>query len=324
MAYEDELLKEIVKTCRNAIEPIKQEEIAELKLLLQELNNRVTDKLDIFSGQTEKSRETWERAGLEKSYLTRGSYSELLEIITKILDILRGRPLEIVIQKIQRDSKGEIKDITIYKGKESQLATKTVGKFQQVQYDLDSSIKNLEKIERANEVFKRHYSQFYNIAQEHIKSVRSGKGNQWRKKINEGNIVEAFQRHMQLKHMDDNIETMTLSEKINPVDVIVSLYYSIGNIPWWQQGDIGYLQVKANNLKLASWTSIRRVATKLKEMFKDIEHFDFEEFNKMFTAHDQKQMVDFSELAEDEQQNIIKQIKNNPNFKNITVKMSNI
>lgn len=313
---EELILKDIIKACRDSVKPVRKEEIKRLQELLDKLNKVVTNKVDPYTGLDEKAREYWSNARLNNAYIVKGiTYPELLEIVTEILDILRGIPLEILIQKTQRNKQGQITNITVYRGKETNLKTKNYQG--DVQYDLTESLKNFKKIEKANQSFINHYSQFYNIAQEHIKSTRAQTKykQKWRKKINEGNIVEAFQRHMQIKHMQDNIETSSFNDTIIPRDVIVLLYYTIGNVPWWQQGDIGYLQVKANNLKLASQISVKRVASKLKDMFKDLEHFDVKEFNEIFTAKDQQQMVSFDDLAEEEQNKLIDIIVKDPNLK---------
>ena len=183
---------------------------------------------------------------------------------------------------------------------------------------MDASLKELEKIEIANEAYIKHYSQFYNLANQHIKSTRSHSSSTgWRKKVNEGNIVEAYQRHMQMKHKFlESLDSQPNLVDFTAQEILILLYYSVGNTPWWEQGDIGYNQIKAiNNTRLASDASIRRVATKILDMFSDFSKFDVKEFNEMFTAHDQDQLIDIYELADKEIEDLLKKIKSTGRFK---------
>ena len=322
MAIKEDILKDIISACRQSKDEITKEDIKELNKQLNYLKKAVSKKeMEV----NEKSREYWEKAkmgsahfihGLDnqgKRSTEKGSYgatlSNVLEAITKILDILRGEPLTITIQKVQRNSKGEIIKIETYKGKESDLTLKYNSKYKQVEYDLEKSAKALEKIEDANNAYVDHYANFYKIANEHIKSTRSkssAKG--WRKKVNEGNIVEAYQRHLKMKHSLTNETNIDLySDDFTVQEILILLYYSVGNTPWWQQGDIGYNQIKnANNLRLASEASIQRVASKILDLFSKPSNFDVKEFNEIFTAQDQEEI-----------QELLKEIEKTGRFKGI-------
>lgn len=288
----DEIVQEIVNVCREGKQEATKEEIAALKEQLDIISSYMSEKEEVVN---EKSQAYWDAAKLGRSYYLKGAkritYPKVLEAITKILDILRGQPLEIVIQKIERQN-GEIVGITTYKGKESSLITKYNSKTKQVEYDLETSKQYLEKEEKATQAYVNHYSNFYKIANAHIKSTRSHVSRTgWRRKLNEGNIVEAFQRHMNMTHSNADFQEQ-YTDKFNDKEVIILLYQSAGNVPWWEQGDLGYLQVKANNVRLASEISIRRVATKLLSYFDDLENFNKEEFYQLFTAKDISSMTD--------------------------------
>ena len=318
MTEQQSIINDIIKLCRQSSEEAQLKDINELQKQLKILEEIVSSHEE---KQNEKSREYWAKAKLGTSYYFRGesnkAYTQALEAITKILDILRGEPLTITIQKIQRNSKGEIVDITLYSGKEVNLKTKYNTKYKQVEYDLKESLKALDKVEKANQAYIEHYSKFYNLANEHIKSTRSHYSRTgWKKMVNEGNIVEAYQRHMQMKHINANVETDSFLQDFTVQDVLILLYYSVGKIPWWQQGDIGYNQIKsANNARLASASSIRRVATKILSMFSGKSSFDIKDFNEMFTAQDQEQMTDLSELTDNEINNLLGEVKKTNLFK---------
>lgn len=310
---EKKMLEKIIQGCRNSIKQINEKDIKEIQEQLKILKDLLSTKEIIDS---EKSKDYWEKAKLGGGYFLKGerSYEKALHAITKILDILRGETLTITIQKIQRNSKGDIVDITTYKGKESSLIVKNNGKYHQVEYDLTASLEYLETVEKANLAYINHYANFYKIANEHIKSTRSHSSRTgWRKRVNEGNIVEAFQRHMIMRH---GLNEDEYTEPFDVQEILILLYYSIGNTPWWQQGDIGYNQIKAsNNAKLASNISIAKVASKIVEMFSDLNNFNINDFNEMFTAHDQKELLDIRQLAENEVKDILQQIKESGRFK---------
>ena len=125
MAINQDIIKDIVQACRQSIDEVSKEDILELQNQLNILENIISSHEE---KQNEKSYEYWAKAKLGISYYFKGesnyTYTAALEAITKILDILRGEPLTITIQKIQRNSKGEIVDITLYTGKEANLKTK--------------------------------------------------------------------------------------------------------------------------------------------------------------------------------------------------------
>lgn len=334
MAIKEDVLKDIISACRQTKDEIAQEDIKELNNQLDFLKKAVSKK---EMETNEKSKEYWEKAKMGSARFIhglnaqgersteKGSYGEtltnVLEAITKILDILRGEPLTITIQKIQRDSEGKIIKIETYKGRESDLTLKYNGKYKQVEYDLEKSAKALEKIEDSNNAYVNHYANFYRIANEHIKSTRSKYSSTgWKKKVNEGNIVEAYQRHLKMKHSLSSETNIDLySNDFTVQEVLILLYYSVGNTPWWQQGDIGYNQIKnANNLKLASETSIQRVASKILDLFSHPSTFDVKEFNEVFTAKDQDQLINFSELEEKEIDRLLEDIEKTGRFKGVT------
>jgi len=332
LAIKEDILKEIISACRQTKDEITKEDIKELNKQLDYLKKAVSKKeIEI---KDEKSKKYWESAKMGKAYFIHGldsqgkrsteegSYgrtlSNVLEAITKILDILRGEPLTITIQKTQRNSEGKIIKIETYKGRESDLTLRYNSKYRQVEYDLKESAKALKRMEDFNNAYVNHYANFYKIANEHIKSTRSNSSaTGWKKKVNEGNIVEAYQRHLKMKHsLTDETNIDLDSNDFTVQEVLILLYYSVGNTPWWQQGDIGYNQIKqANNLKLASEASIQRVASKILDLFSEPSNFNVKEFNELFTAQDQEQLVNFSELQEEEVQRLLKEIEKTGRFK---------
>ena len=124
---EKKILEKIIQGCRNSIKQINEKDIKEIQEQLKILKDLLSTKEIIDS---KKSKDYWEKAKLGGGYFLKGerSYEKALHAITKILDILRGETLTITIQKIQRNSKGDIVDITTYKGKESSLIVKNNGK----------------------------------------------------------------------------------------------------------------------------------------------------------------------------------------------------
>lgn len=319
-----ETLEEIVQYCRNTKEKINDEQLRELEEQLSILQEIVTNKEITYS---EKSKEYWDKAKMDKAYYLGGTgedietlYTKALHAITSILDILRGEPLTITVQKIMRNSKNEIVDIQIIQGKEKDLSLKYNSKFKSIEYDLETTKENLLNIQKANKAYIHHYAEFYEMADEFISRTRSGKKNHWRKRVNEGHIVEAFQRHMSMRHNAMEANNTIYLDKINKRDLIILLYYSIGNTPWWQQGDIGYMQIKANNLQLASISSIQRVATKILQLFSS-ENFNALEFRDLFTAKDQKELLDITKLTEKELNELYKEIKDDKRFRNITMNL---
>ena len=116
--------------------------------------------------------------------------------------------------------------------------------------------------------------------------------------VNEGNIVEAFYRHLNYIHGKMEIDA---TENYNDKDiqgykeVAIELYYSIGFDPWWTGGDIGLVQIKANNQQLASLLSVRAVAAKLLNIFMSDSHITRKDFDKIFNRQQQEEISGISD-----------------------------
>lgn len=319
-SFQKEILEEIIKNCRRGAKDVSKKDVLMLQKLLTELKELVDNSYD----QSKQSNmEFWTNKGFSDVRKFRGTQTEVypkaLHLITQILDIMRGEPLMITIQKYENGV------LTTYTGKESDLVLVTNTKYQQVEYDLKASIDKLKKVESVNNSYVNHFVQFSNIANEHIKKKRSysakTKKTSWRAKINGGHITEAFQRHIIMRHRGlINDESEIYDEDISVPEVMILLYYSLGNTGWWQQGDIGYMQVKQiNNARLASLKSIATVGTKIISMFEE-EHFDYDTFNRMFTQQDQEEMTDYKKLGKEKLNELIDIIYNNPNIKGVRKK----
>lgn len=302
---QQEILKKIIEACQVEQKEITSEKVERLDKLLVKLNKITTQK-----------RSYVDEEGASRTYYTIGgsSYLEAYKLVIEVLDILRGTSLEIVIQKYEKGK------LVVYKGKEIDLVLKNNGSRRQIEYDLKASADKIKAI-AVNEAFQKHYENFRNIANEHIKHTWAAPKENSKKRLygraNEGHITEAYQRHLILRHGTDDFNNFS-AEKLSIPEVIILLYYSLGNTPWYKQGDIGYLQVKQNNTYLASYSSIGNAIRQLQALF-DAETFDVNEFNKAFTASDQDQITDYLDLPKEKLEKIIDEVmKNNRINKDLT------
>ena len=232
-----------------------------------------------------------------------------LDYETEILDILRGQKLKIIIQRSNITDKGQVVSTNQYVGNEADV---TLGLIKDgdvvtgVSY-LIKETKDLIKTsanEKKNESFLKHYNTYYNMASD----LLNHKGRFKDTGINEGNIVEAFYRHLNYVHGKMEIDA---TENYDDKDiqgykeVAIELYYSIGFDPWWTGGDIGLVQIKANNQQLASLLSIRAVAAKLLNIFMSDSHITRKDFDKIFNRQQQEEI---SSISDEDARQMLEQV----------------
>ena len=129
---------------------------------------------------------------------------------------------------------------------------------------------------RVSDAFIRHYNNFFE------------KGIEWRAErnqensINEGHITEAFYAHF--AQSGESFNKKRFSSKHLTSDFIGPLISAAASnkLGWWAAGDVGNLQIKALNNRLASIQSIKIMANQLIYFFSQDE-FDWSHFNSIFT-----------------------------------------
>lgn len=287
-----ELKESIIKMLKSVYTEASQEEILKQSELAVKKLNELSDLFNpnhvyenIASGNSiyrTGGKYQWDQflyAIKNKEY-----YTKALHLITEILDILRGEPLQLSVYKIEKNDEGKVIKITNYQGKEADVSliskdTKYGNKFvNEIQYLKD----NLEKEEDFSKHFIRHYEKFENIAISHF---------QKNKNFNQGHIIEAYQRHLMVVQHENKFK-----DNITPKHVAIMLYYSTKNAPWWTGGDIGMTQVKNyNNQRLASKKSIRMVANRLIHMAQSPKFFE-QDFYKIFTPEELDNIGDSENL----------------------------
>lgn len=218
------------------------------------------------------------------------NYTQALHLITEILDLIRGEPLILKVFKIERDVNGKVSSITQYEGKESQvdIVVRKVKYGNIEKEEIHYLRENLERQKIVDEHFIRHYENFENIAKNHFQKHK--KDSRYTN-FNEGHIIEAYQRHLAwMPHKD-------YTDRISTKHVAIMLYYSMNSTGWWKGGDVGYMQIKGDNTRLATQKSIRMVANKLIQMYQNPNTFTPENFKKMFSINNLEEMADYEKIS---------------------------
>lgn len=275
--YKDATKEELIEKARIVVK--KLEELSGLFQMGSVYENIASEKSIYHAG----GQYQWDQF-LHK-IKSKENYTKALHLITEILDILRGEPLQLDVYKVEKNDKGKTISITHYHGKEadvSLITSKTkYGKnfVEEIQYIKE----NLEKNEIFDEAFVRHYDKFETVAMGFQKS----------KNFNQGHIIEAYQRHLYVVQHSDKF-----SDRLTKKHVAIMLYYSTKNAPWWTGGDVGMSQIKNyNNQRLASQKSIRMVANRLITMAQNPDTF-VSDFKKIFTQQELEDMIDPENLSQ--------------------------
>lgn len=232
------------------------------------------------------------------------TYPKALHLITEILDLMRGQPLLLEVYKIERNPNGGIDSIKKFVGKESEVQLKQKktqygGSFSEEIHYLKQSLEQQEIVDKA---FIKHFENFENLAKAHYQKHNKEKRYA---NFNEGHIIEAYQRHIVWNNDTD------YTDRISRKQVAIMLYYSMNSTGWWQGGDVGYTQIKGDSTRLATQKSIRMVANKLIQMYKNPATFTPEEFHRMFSVKDLEEMAEYQKLAKRSLKNLLQnELKN--------------
>lgn len=231
---------------------------------------------------------------VEELYKTKNNNQlpKALKIILEIFDLIRPEPLMLDVYKTERDDKGNVVSIKHYQKQESELKLKRNKKQRIIEYDLQDLIKNAEKIEEMNQAYLKHYQTFEKVAKSHYQRHSNDKATRYN--FNEGHIIEAYNRHVKWNNDDEHFSDGLVR---SPKHVAIMLYYSMNSKGWWEGGDIGFSQIKANNVRLASEASIKQISNKLIQMKNNPDLFTPEEFKKMFTYDEKEELCDYQTLA---------------------------
>ena len=113
-----------------------------------------------------------------------------------------------------------------------------------------------------NSLFSKHYQYFEKKATEYLKNPSSS----FYRGVNKGHIAEAFERHYQLSHVNEND---LYSDNFDKQDIGTLLWLSKGNKPWYAGGDVGSTQVKS----ILSFGNFRNIRLTSKNSIEDIVNF---------------------------------------------------
>jgi len=224
------------------------------------------------------------------------TYEKMFSICSEILDILRtgnlDEPLQLVVFSTSED--GSLSKV--YYGDESKitsLKTVTSKDKEQLEYTLKESGMKVKDLQKEN-AFARHYNNFVRMINDYTK-LETVKSKYEDKKINEGHIIEAFQRHLFFQHgikrLSEEVFENFKEDRLTSKEIGINLYYALNNDPWFSGGDTGLMQDKGTNRKLASLMSIKMVASKLFELVQHYENFNIEDFKKLFTQGELDEMT---------------------------------
>lgn len=233
----------------------------------------------------------------------KATWEEIFHICTDILDIIRtgnlDNPLKLIVHSVDK-STGMINktyignerdlDVSIYQEKDSS------GKItrESLIYTIKDAQLKLTELNN-NNLFAQHYLKMKK-AIETRESLKPIKERYEDKSINEGHIIESYQRHLYFQHNIKNLDSDTVinfkeNENIPTKIIAINLYYSINNDPWFSGGDVGLMQIKGDNRRLASLMSVKMVASKILDLVKHRQNFDVESFRKLFTQEDLNNMI---------------------------------
>ena len=281
----------------------KKEQAQKVLNLIEELNKLFRtngkikeDSMNSNLYQTYATKEGW--ADYVYYINRKTNYNRAFQIIGEILDILRNsNSIGIEIYKTEKDSKGKVINITKYTAdREIDLPLSSNTSGNSVRYLL-SQIQNQERMEDA---FVQHYNSFAKIATKHYQKVVNTVTNEKTKKktiyhnFNEGHIIEAYRRHLMWNGHKQNF-----TDSIKKKHVAIMLWYSLNSTGWWAGGDIGYTQIKGDNTKLATYRSIREVATIFLNIIrKPQKDLDIAKIKKLFSLHTLDSMVDPQNLVD--------------------------
>ena len=103
---------------------------------------------------------------------------------------------------------------------------------------LKSQISQMEHAEEQEQMMlNKHYTSYRSII------ARTYKGTIGKDQINEGHIAEAFERHYQKIHSQE--DPFNSDEPLDVNTVWEEVKESLGNAGWWTGGDVGNIQVKS-------------------------------------------------------------------------------
>lgn len=277
------------------IKSISKKTIQELNRLFKQLEQMLykqgsQNKLNYYSSKSGWAEFLYNVKGGDKFY------PELFSICLKILEIIRTGESEegytLIVYETQQPYSGMM---NIYFGTESNVPTSV--KIKDGAKELDYVARDIQKTIhlQSNTAFARHYNNFYNVAMD-IKEKKEREGK--KDVFNEGHIIEAFQRHLYFQHKIQEL-TPEIALSFNGKErltgnkwVPINLYYAMNSAGWWTGGDVGKMQIKGDNKKLASIMSVKAVASTLLEIYKDRENLKPEErFKQLFTQGDQEKMA---------------------------------
>ena len=243
------------------------------------------------------------------------NYQEAFRLINEILNILRGISLKILIAR--RVSVGGKTVLKTFEGEETELKYSSTKHSKSISYlmgEIEQLKKQEQKVSFYEENYFKHYESFLNIAHEGIGTYQytTKNGTVDRYKVNEGQIYEAYNRHLRYAyekggHLHNFESEDYRNEPFDVQEIFILIYYTLkAPLGWWEGGDIGMLQVKLENTKLASKKSIRFIGTKILEMFSgEAANMSLEKFEKIFN----KEQIDEMKMTSLKKDQILEEIR---------------
>ena len=307
--FTEDMAKEILKTVgESASEEVKYSISPDAPKILANAINRLTFLYKNEEGKILKTQNNlsqypvkdWGDFIYQKN--EKATWEEIFHICTDILDIIRtgnlDNPLKAVIYSTDKNT-GITKiyignerdlDVSIYqeKTKSGEITRESLI------YTITDAKLKLTELNSSN-LFAQHYLKLKK-AIETRKDLEPIKQRLENKTINEGHIIESYQRHLYFQHNIKNLDSDTIlnfkeNENIPTKIIAINLYYSINSDPWFSGGDVGLMQIKGTNRRLASLMSVKMVASKIFELVKHRQNFNVEDFRKLFTQDDLNNMI---------------------------------
>lgn len=169
-----------------------------------------------------------------RSNVSQETKLKVYTVCNNIIDILLNREYSTSYVFYYTDSAGNIHRVT-----SEHINSKMISAYKSSRLRiLKSQVSDIEKADEQEQIMlNKHYVKYRSLVAKTYKGT-IGKG-----RINEGHIAEAFERHYQKEHKNEN--PFNSDEFLNIEIIWEEIKESLGNAGWWTGGDVGSIQVKS-------------------------------------------------------------------------------
>ena len=239
----NEIQQSVEEALKSGLTAIKNEENQELLILLSSqieiLRQALAYQKAIQSNM--KRYNKWSKLMIEEGVFKgfRANTTQQVKLnvynaCNTIIDILLSRELSTSYVFYYTDTKGVVHRVA---SEHVNSQSVSVHKSSRLRI-LRGQISQMEKAEEVEQqMLNKHYTSYRSIVARTYKGI-IGQG-----QINEGHIAEAFERHYQKVHINE--DPFNSDESLNVNTVWEEVRESLGNAGWWTGGDVGNIQVKS-------------------------------------------------------------------------------